>query len=364
MTPRRCLIKLFIAFKIRLVSYLFYLTSTITLCALCYYLPPSDPMDQSTSSEAPKSKSLDHRFNDVHYYVQKSKKPSLYLNAKELRINQQENTASFDYPKGIAYGNDGRSISYSANRGKIQLNNNNLDLYDNVYLYDDSSEIRSNIAKYTPENDYFEAIDNVRSKTITEKTKDKIYVNSNKAISWPQKKLIHYLGNVDGHIDRHLPYEPGIYFKSNKLFADANALYVELLENVYVKRATVEGRALRGEIFLDNYNKKLKYYALYDDVKLIERIPKKESNESTSTEVASSSANTNTKKENFIERRAYAEKLEGIVKEGKIVLTGYPKVIQEKDVVKGNKITFYENTELVEVDDTNSNLILKESKKQ
>ena len=105
----------------------------------------------------------------------------------------------------------------------------------------------------------------------------------------------------------------------------------------------MRANAIRGEIFLENYNKKLKYYALYDDVKVVEKIPVIKKGESRKT---------------FIERRAYAEKLEGFVKEGKIVLTGYPKVLQENDVIKGNVITLLKSNEVIEVDDSSSSFII------
>ena len=45
--------------------------------------------------------------------------------------------------------------------------------------------------------------------------------------------------------------------------------------------------------------------------------------------------------------------------ERKVVLTGFPKVIQDKDIIKGNKIILRENSESVEIDDANSSMILK-----
>lgn len=45
--------------------------------------------------------------------------------------------------------------------------------------------------------------------------------------------------------------------------------------------------------------------------------------------------------------------------ENKIILTGYPKVYQLKDVIKGNRIILREDNEVVEVDDANTNFILK-----
>ena len=108
--------------------------------------------------------------------------------------------------------------------------------------------------------------------------------------------------------------------------------------NVSIKKENLDGYANRGEVYLENYNKKLKYYALYDDVRLQEKL---------------------VNNGRPLVRKAFAEKLEGLIGEKKIILTGLPKVFQERDVIKGNRIIIRENIETVEVDDANTNLILK-----
>ena len=60
-----------------------------------------------------------------------------------------------------------------------------------------------------------------------------------------------------------------------------------------------------------------------------------------------------------IDRKAVSEQLEGIVSEDKYILTGYPKVFQDKDILKGNKIVLRENNEIIEVDNANTSFILK-----
>jgi len=107
--------------------------------------------------------------------------------------------------------------------------------------------------------------------------------------------------------------------------------------NVSFKKDNLDAQANRGEVFLENYNKRLKYYALYDDVRLQESL---------------------INNGNPMTRKAIAEKLEGITGEKKIILTGYPKVFQGRDVIKGNRIIIRENIETVEVDDANSSITL------
>ena len=150
----------------------------------------------------------------------------------------------------------------------------------------------------------------------------------------------HYVGNVKGQIHRKRPFEPTIFFESDQLKLNGPAAYIELISNVFLKKQEVKTWSRRGEIFLENYNKKLKYYVLYDDVRVEEKVV-----------LADGRATI---------RKAFGEKLEGVVSEDKIILTGSPQVIQEKDTIKGNRITLKENNEVVEVDDSTSSFIIKD----
>ena len=61
-------------------------------------------------------------------------------------------------------------------------------------------------------------------------------------------------------------------------------------------------------------------------------------------------------------RKAYAERLEGLGREEKMVLTGAPRVEMGKDVIKGYRITIRENVDLIEVDDAMSDVQVKRQK--
>ncbi|OFZ68803.1 MAG: hypothetical protein A2451_14970 [Bdellovibrionales bacterium RIFOXYC2_FULL_39_8] len=114
---------------------------------------------------------------------------------------------------------------------------------------------------------------------------------------------------------------------------------INLDGDVYLKKQEVEAWGRRGEIFLENYNKKLKYFVLYDDIKLEETLT--------------------VGKDTLLTRKAFGEKLEGIMSEGLLFLTGYPRVFQGKDVIKGNRIILRQNNQIVEVDDANTNFHVK-----
>ena len=110
---------------------------------------------------------------------------------------------------------------------------------------------------------------------------------------------------------------------SNKLSARGNLWLTK-------KGLKINGR--RGEIIWAKPNNKLKYFVIYDDVRIVEKVQLHQRS---------------------FERKAFCEKLEGLVDEGKIILTGYPKVFQLNDVVKGNRVILREDNEVIEVDDVN-----------
>lgn len=116
---------------------------------------------------------------------------------------------------------------------------------------------------------------------------------------------------------------------------------VELKGQVTFKKGNLDASSNQGTLFLENYNKKLKYYSLSDDVRLQETL---------------------SLDGKPLTRKAFAEKLEGIISERKVILTGLPKVFQERDVIKGNRITIRENIETVEIDDANTNITLERDK--
>jgi lipopolysaccharide export system protein LptA len=97
----------------------------------------------------------------------------------------------------------------------------------------------------------------------------------------------------------------------------------------------------KADMFLENFNKTLKYFVLNDDVKMTETL------------------NT---PQGVTQRKAFAERLEGFGREEKMVLSGAPRVEMGKDVIKGYKITIRENVDLIEVDDSMSDVQMKRKK--
>lgn len=280
------------------------------------------------------------RLNVVNYYVLRKTGPYLHLNAKELRLDPNEGKRYFDTPKGELFTADKSKVTYEAVKGIFDDKSERLYLFESVLLQMSDSEIKSDELIYSKIKDEAYAKGSIKSYKMDLKTDDRIEITSDELFVKPSLKFSKYTGNVNGKILRKRAYEPPVFFGSNILTLETQQSLVNLIGDVWVKREGVHATSLKGEIFLENYNKKLKYYSLSDDVKVREIV--------------------NTRGGQTFKRESFSEKLEGIVGESKIVLTGYPKVYQERDILKGNKIVLFENSEMVEVDDANTTFKIKE----
>lgn len=280
-------------------------------------------------------------FNNLTYFILKDNKPQLKLDAIELEYitnPKGKNLVLFLKPKGHTYSEDGLPIFYQGKRGKYTNDPNMLILEEEVFLQNENSKLTSKKLKYDFIKGEVNGIGDVKTDSISLQTGDKIKVASDQVYFYPQKKLSLYEGKVKGIIKRKRKYEDNIKFKSNRLKMSLIKQRIDLNGDVFLQKRRVKAWGKKGEIFLKNYNKKLKYFTLFDDVKIVEKIVIKGS---------------------YLTRKAFGEKLEGFPSHEKLVLTGYPKVFQQGDVIRGNKITLRENTEVVEVDDANTKFKLK-----
>lgn len=274
-------------------------------------------------------------------YILKDFKSFLLLRSEELVQQQDDGKVLLTSPHGTLWTTEERiPLDYTAESGYYIEERQHLYLNRNVELHKQESDdyLLSESLNYSILKDKAIAREDVRSQTISVESKDIIKINSDMAEFYPAQQISIYRGNVNGSIKGQRVYEEGIRFNSNYAKSTIAKGVAELEGDVVIRKQGVTAFSRRGEIFLDNRNKKLKYFVLYDDVKVIEKV--------------------NAGEKPF-ERRAYGEKLEGIASEEKLILTGYPKVYQLNDLIKGNRIIIRENTEVIEVDDSNSNFLLK-----
>ncbi len=277
-------------------------------------------------------------FKKALYFKILKSSPSIHMEASQLSLNSRSRWIYFLDPKGRAFSNDGTPIDYTALKGSLDQGGGRLALEEEVEVNSTDSKITSQRMSYVLGEDLLTSTGDVKSKSFNRENGDTVWMDSDQLISNPKRREAVYSGNVKGRIERSRAYEEGIAFSSDRVSIDLNKQHVELEGEVSMKKQQLTAQSRSGEIFLDNYNKKLKYFALYDDVKLREKV----------------SANGER-----LERKAFAEKLEGIMSEDRIVLTGFPKVLQRGDIIKGNRITLRENNEVVEVEDANTNFKLR-----
>ena len=303
---------------------------------------------KNESSKKQSSYDQESYFEDASFYRVQNGVPVLHLDSTEMTINSLTEKSLFAKPRGLAYTEDGRPIHYEADEGYLIQKENLVYFNDNVVFRLEKSKLKADSVTYHMTKDKVISKGNVYTETITtpkgnkKKSSQRIRVWSDESYSWPGQNKSNYVGNVRGTIKRTKVYEESIRFKSDKLKVDMNTFKINLVDNVQIKKQLLTADSLRGEIFLENYNKKLKYFVLYDDVKVVEKVELEKDGRVSS----------------FI-RRAFGEKLEGIMSDSKIIITGYPKVFQQKDVITGNRIVLRENNEVVEVDDANTNFIIR-----
>lgn len=279
-------------------------------------------------------------FKSVHFFRNLNSKPSLELKSTNLEIINQD-ILTFKKPEGQLF-RSGKSLTYSADSGQFTQAQNSLELKGNIELKNALSSYLCDELTYDGRNETLFARGSVESTHRDLKTQDTIKLNSQFMRSNLKENLTQLNGNVKGVIVRRRKYEGDVKFQADKVELNSSKSLISLNQDVKIQRNNYYLQAQRAKIFLENFNKKLKYYELYDDVKLEEQV-----------KLSSGEKQT---------RRAYAEKLEAHQSSGKIILTGAPRVEQGRDVIRGYQIILRENVELVEVDDSQSRFSIKRKK--
>lgn len=303
--------------------------------------------DQSVPPSGPARDLVDDSFfKIVNYYSVSSGHPSLELESTELSHSSVDGIVIAFNPNGIIYryeknGSQLEPILFQSKNSRVLLNKKEIYLENEVEIKMTNTDLKAQKVSILGNGETMYAEGDVNTLSNIEKTNDQILVNSKNATYWPKLESFEYRNSVDGLIKRKRAYEQNISFKSDLLTLKIAESLATLKGNVFLQKENLDASAHTGEIFLENYNKKLKYYALYDDVRLQERLEQDGRK---------------------LLRKAFSEKLEGFISDKRIILTGLPKVFQDRDVIKGNKITIRENIETVEVDDANSSITLEKDK--
>ena len=167
------------------------------------------------------------------------------------------------------------------------------------------------------------------------KTQDHLEIDADSMRAKPHLQKMIFKGGVKGSLQRKKKYEGKMTFSSQQLEFDGLKSLVNLEGGVNLGRQSYLITAGKADIFLENFNKSLKYFVFNDDVKVTETIEGPQGK---------------------TYRKAFSERLEGYGREEKMVLSGAPRVENGEDVVKGYRITIREKMELIEVDDAMSDV--------
>ena len=282
--------------------------------------------------------------NHVFYFKSSPTGTQFKLQAHFLKIKKNRKHIFFQLLQGVFLDKTGQSFHFQSETAEYKQNQEILEMKGMVKIRALDSQLEAEQVRYVGAQNHFYAQGNIRSEAKNEQNGDRIQTKSQFAEAWPQQKHFRYWGNVQGKIKRKRPFEQDVHFSSNEIDLNLAQQLITLEGNVTLKKQKLKAMARRGEIYLRNYNKRLKYYVLSDDVQLVETLT------------------PSSKKSQDLKRRAYGEKLEGYVNEHKVVLSGSPRVVQGKNVIHGNLITLFENTNVVEIDDAASKLIIEQKR--
>jgi lipopolysaccharide export system protein LptA len=283
------------------------------------------------------------RIKNLDYFHMVEGVPQMSLTASEMR-SLGEQLAEFTSPKGVYnYLQKRKTLRYQADEATYRKKKDLLILTGNVQVNSDEMEYFAEKIKYYFKKDSLLGSGGVTFKGMDLKTQDQLEIHAERMNSNPQMQFTVFNGDVKGSLQRKKKYEGKMTFASQKLQLDGIKSLAHLDGDVKMSRQSYLITAGKADIYLENYNKSLKYFVFNDDVKVTEtlRTP-------TGTSL----------------RKASAERLEGFGKEQKMVLSGAPKVEHGEDVVKGYRITIRENMDLIEVDDAMSDVQMKREKKE
>jgi len=277
----------------------------------------------------------------LEYFHLDKEVPSLSLAADSMS-NIGEDEAHFENPRGLyAAGTDRTSLFYQAQKADYTKAKQRLRLEGKVKLDYKQTTYHADRLTYYPQRDTVDGVGNIEVDHLVAGSGDKLIIKAAKMKAKPKQEWGQFSGNVVGHTVPRLKFQARTDFRSQEMELLGKTSEMRLRQDVYLKRGDMQVTSEKGEVFLENKNKKLKYFVLNDDVKVTEKLV-----DSTGKPMT---------------RKAFAERMEGFG-EDRLVLSGAPRVEQGKDVVKGYRITLREKMEFLEVEDAMSDLETKKKK--
>ena len=278
------------------------------------------------------------RVEVLQFYGLQDNKPSIYIDAYYLEIKKNFSVFDFINPNGYFIDNKSpheEKTFYNSQRLHYQKDSSLAEFKGNISLKREPLTVDCQQGTYGTNTEEFACKGNVKVFAQRVQTRDEITLYSDEVKAFFQQHYSLHKGNAVGMIKRPLIHEPPTDFSSDTVAFYFDQGQANLEGNVHVTHGEYDVKSRKGEILIENYNKKLKYFTFDDDV-IVEQKSRKIPGG---------------------KRIAYAEKVESVRSEGTVILTGAPRVIQGRDIVKGNRITLREGASLIEVDDAASNII-------
>ncbi len=281
----------------------------------------------------------------LSYYFVRDSSPTLSLNANSMRSLGNE-IVSFESPRGT-YAVDKKkpAISYTALHAEYIKAQDQLKLQNEVEINHRNSVYKGDEMNYRVSQDFLSGSGNIKIQHFMAKSGQKIFLSSQRLEAQPRSERMKLIGAVDAQVKPRFNYLDTLFLKAGTLELIGADSLIELRQDAEIKRGEMKISARNGDIFLEQENKKLKYFVMNDDVKMTEKMLDQAGRPLT--------------------REAFAERLEGFGQD-KIVLSGAPRVVQGNDVIKGYQITLREKMEFIEVEDALSDVQVKkdENKKK
>lgn len=212
------------------------------------------------------------QIEDLNYFHLKADIPAMSLAAIKMRSLGEER-AEFTEPKGVYnYQEKKQTMRYQAMEAVYKKAKDLLVLTGKVKVVSDEAEYEAERLKYYLKKDLILGYGGVTFTGIDLKSKDLIKINSETMRANPQNQLARFKGNVQGSMERKKKYEGKMTFSSQQLQLNGIESLAHLEGDVSMKRQNYLITAGKADIYLENYNKSLKYFVFNDDVKLTETL--------------------------------------------------------------------------------------------
>ena len=311
--------------------------------SLCVFFMPDGLIIESPKHEGQTSsskKSENQVFKGASYFSFNNLGENTQINSEKIIHEGAGGKITLLRPFGEILSKDGK-IDYHGEYGEIFPGIHSVHLYEGVSFRGKGIDVKSKEMFLNQKKGEVSLLGEVETKANLDKG-DKLFLRSEKAYLNRNQSLINYKGQVKGRV----------FFKNDKFsgplsFTSENLKYfstlgeLELSEDVTLDRDTVNIQSRKGHIFLREKKKGIRYFVLEDDVKFREKFF-----------LNSGKA---------ILRTGISQKLEGFGFDQRIVFSGYPRIKQLDDLIRGNEIIIRQKSELIEIINTNSKFKFEES---